>query len=71
MEMSGAEEGTLQFDVHASQITQWSGQLMEGATAVFGDGTKADAAPAVDVKVLHAKIGGNPPAGATFPKCRA
>ena len=44
-------------DVHPNQITQWRGQLLEGATAVFGEGAKAGAAPAVDVKVLHAKIG--------------
>ena len=41
----------------ANQITQWPGQLLEGATAVFGDGAKADAPPVIDVKVLHAKIG--------------
>ena len=26
-----------QFDVHPNQITQWRGQLLEGATAVFGE----------------------------------
>ena len=41
----------------ANQITQWRGQLLEGATAVFGDGAKADAPPVIDVKVLQAKIG--------------
>ena len=46
-----------QFDVHPNQITQWRAQLLDGATAVFGDTAKAEAAPAIDVKVLHAKIG--------------
>ena len=46
-----------QFDLHPNQITLWRGQLLEGATAVFGEGAKAEAAPAIDVKVLHAKIG--------------
>ena len=46
-----------QFDVHPNQIAQWRAQLLDGASGVFGDATKAKAAPAVDVKTLHAKIG--------------
>ena len=46
-----------QFDVQPSQITQWKGQLLEGAAGVFGGG-RAEAGPApVDLKSLHAKIG--------------
>jgi transposase-like protein len=47
-----------QFDVHPNQISVWRDQLLKSASDVFGDTEKsAAAAPAIDVKSLHAKIG--------------
>ena len=45
------------FDVHPNQVTAWKAQLEGGASDVFGAGSPATAAPTVDVKSLHAKIG--------------
>lgn len=45
-----------QFEVHASQITQWKSQLLESAAQVF-DGGGGSKEPPVDLKALHAKIG--------------
>lgn len=45
-----------QYDVHPNLINQWRSRLLEGAADVFGV-EPAAAEPAVDVTVLHAKIG--------------
>jgi transposase len=47
-----------QFDVHPNQITNWKARLLDGAVGLFGsDAARTEATPAVDLKVLHAKIG--------------
>ena len=47
-----------QLDVHPNQIATWRTQLLEGAAGVFGGGgSPAAGEPAVDLKLLHAKIG--------------
>ena len=44
------------FDV-PNQITAWKSQLKGNASEIFGPGGEPPAAPAIDVKSLHAKIG--------------
>ena len=46
-----------QFDVHSNQITQWKAQLLEAAGLLGGEAHPESAAPAIDLKSLHAKIG--------------
>jgi transposase len=45
-----------QYDVHPNLINQWRSRLLEGAADVFG-AEPAAVGPAIDVTVLHAKIG--------------
>jgi transposase len=45
-----------QFDVHPNLITQWRTRLLESAADVF-ETEPGTPEPAIDVKVLHAKIG--------------
>jgi transposase len=45
------------FVVHPNQVTAWKAQLEGGSSDVFGSGSSAPAAPEIDVKSLHAKIG--------------
>ncbi len=45
-----------QYDVHPNLINQWRARLLEGAADVFGPEPTASE-PAIDVMVLHAKIG--------------
>lgn len=45
-----------QYEVHATQITQWRAQLLESAADIFGAEARP-AEPEIDVKTLHAKIG--------------
>jgi transposase len=45
-----------QFDVHPNLITQWRTRLLESAADVF-ETEPGTPTPAIDVKVLHAKIG--------------
>nr|WP_151991793.1 IS3 family transposase [Sphingomonas aurantiaca] len=57
-----------QYDVHPNLINQWRSRLLEGAADVFGaDPTVAE--PAVDVTVLHAKIGELTLANGFFVRC--
>ena len=49
-------ELALQYDVHPNLINQWRSRLLEGAADVFGT-DPSPVEPAVDVTVLHAKIG--------------
>ena len=45
-----------QYELHPQQVTDWKRMLLARAADVF-DAPPATAAPAVDLKELHAKIG--------------
>lgn len=46
-----------QYDLHPNQITDWKKQLVDNATAVFGNSQDQKALGEAEIKDLHAKIG--------------
>jgi transposase len=47
-----------QYDVHPNQITALTAHVVEAAAGLFGSaGAASGAAPAIDMKMLHVKIG--------------
>ncbi len=47
-----------QFDIHPNKIPKWKAPLVDGAAGVFGSENRGDnRGSAVDLTVLHAKIG--------------
>jgi transposase len=38
-------------------VTAWKAQLLDGAATIWSQSTTKETAPAVDLKMLHAKIG--------------
>ncbi|MHB1701834.1 MAG: IS3 family transposase [Acidobacteriaceae bacterium] len=46
-----------QCEVHPTQVSEWRRQLLDRVAEVFGTGTAPTAAPVVDMRALHAKIG--------------
>jgi transposase len=47
-----------QFGIHVSQVTTWKDQLQASAFNLFETGSASKpAAPEIDIKSLHAKIG--------------
>ena len=45
-----------EFDIHPNQITSWKQQLENRSAELFGKTTEPEVS-AVDIKMLHAKIG--------------
>ena len=50
-------ELSAQFDVHANQISEWKGQLVDGAQDVFGGHAVEAQHVECEVEKLHARVG--------------
>jgi len=46
-----------EYKIHATQISKWKTQAIQGISQLFEDGRKKKSAPDVDIEALYAQLG--------------